>query len=350
MVAGIAIGTVIGGWGMLQARKEAVWQPPGTASMGNAPAQVAAAAPAAALPAPAAAPVAALQCETSAIVPRGKEDGREALQPTPSGATASEAASLILTGKEAAASGRLRDAEIAFLNACRNAEAVQARDPVPIADAMYQLGRHYAAVAQSGSGDRKELLERAGRLYTAALQTYRSRYGESGEKTRFASQGLASLQHPAAGKAAPPAMAAKVAPPPVLAKAAPPRPAPAPAPAKAVAPAAPAPEVARVAPPAPAPEVARVAPAPESAAPRQQAARPAETAARRPEAPSERAEPITRQSETVTEREDPVVRAAPPVRRPAPRPVEVEEAPVGPNGAPTAAGSAGGDAAGDAAR
>jgi hypothetical protein len=233
--AGLLVGVALGGWAVIHAHDKAVWQDngPGThaATMGNAPASAATgtsqtpvAAPAQAAPAAApvvASAVAAKSCDTTAIVPRGREDGQESLQSAPSTATASEVSALLLTGKEAAASGRMRDAEIVFLNACRDAQVVQGKDAaLTLADAMYQLGRHYATVAQSGSASRTELLSRSQRLYQAALQTYQARYGDKGEKTRFAQQGLATVQRLAGGAPLPAAPAVAQAPAPALAPAA----------------------------------------------------------------------------------------------------------------------------------
>jgi hypothetical protein len=182
--AGLLVGVTVGGWAVIQAHNKAVWQDNGpTRSMGNAPPAESAstAQPTPAQPTPVSAPVpaatvAAQSCDATAIVPRGREDGQASLQSAPSTATASEVSALLLTGKEAAASGRMRDAEIVFLNACRDAQVVQGKDAgLPLADAMYQLGRHYATVAQSGGGPRGELLSRSQRLYQAALQPYQAR-------------------------------------------------------------------------------------------------------------------------------------------------------------------------------
>jgi hypothetical protein len=161
-------------------------------------------------------------------------------------------AALILTGKEAAASGRARDAEVSFLNACRNAQVLQGGDAaMNLADAMYQLGRHYANVAQASGVHKGELLARSQRLYQAALQTYQARYGAKGEKTRFAQEGLAKVQRLADGTALPP--------PPVTAAAAPSRsPAPA-APTHPAAEAAPAPRPTAKAAPAPEPRAVQQA-------------------------------------------------------------------------------------------
>jgi len=178
------------------------------------------------------------ECGVSPLLPRkGAEDGQLSLQARPSAATAAEVASLILSGKEAAASGRDRDAEVAFLNACRNA-ALLVSEPVPAADAMYQLARHYANLAAFGAQPARELYARAERFYSASLLTFSARYGGAHEKTRFATEGLKTVQQATGGNG--PVAVARMEPP---RPADPPAPAaqPAPAPAVIAAPAAPVP-------------------------------------------------------------------------------------------------------------
>jgi len=174
-------------------------------------------------------------------------------------------APLIQAGKEAAASGQRRDAEVAFLTACRIADAVNGPASVESADARYQLGRHYAGVVESSAGsapeaERQQLRQLAQAFYTDSLQGYRARLGEKHEKSVFAAEGLEALQQrstQAVGASAAPAPAPQV-------QAAAPAPAPAPAavsrPAQAAQrqPAAPPPRAPVVAAaPAPAPQAAR---------------------------------------------------------------------------------------------
>jgi hypothetical protein len=234
-----------------------------------------------------------IDCSFSPIVAAAsKEDGLLPLDKDLQGNSPSAVATLILSGKEAAAAGKPRDAETAFLMACRSAEEVK-NDPIPLADAQYQLGRHYAQVASPPDAPRRqELLKRAEALYASSLQVYLKHRGPQHEKTRFAQEGLDAL-HQLTGAAAAPVVAApgdeatrmaentKVAgnapqaavpaPAPVI----PPPVAPAPAvtppqavtPPPAAKPAQPAP-VANAAPPKPATEVAKAAetaPAPEKA-------------------------------------------------------------------------------------
>jgi len=150
-------------------------------------------APAAAASAPSATALAD-ECDLKPILPRkADDDGRVALQARPAAGSEGEVATLILDGKEAAAANRQRDAEILFLNACRNAARVQG-DPLPLANAMYQLGRHYANVAAFGGQPAKELFGRAERLYSASYLAYQAKLGPEHEKTRFAEEGLKTVQ------------------------------------------------------------------------------------------------------------------------------------------------------------
>ena len=119
-------------------------------------------------------------------------DGRENLQAA-AGSSAIEISNVLLKGKEASAGDRPRDAEVLFLNACRSAQAMRDGD-VPAADAQYQLARHYANAAAFGAPRSRELYERANRLYGASFQTYRTRLGAEHEKTRFAREGLITVQ------------------------------------------------------------------------------------------------------------------------------------------------------------
>jgi hypothetical protein len=136
-----------------------------------------------------------LRCDLDPIVPKaGADDGRKALQPHPGGATAAEVSAQLLAGKEAAASGHHRDAEVAFLNACHSAQVVPSHDDALVADADYQLARLYGNLAITGGPHAGELRQRAQELYGATLSTYRTRYGDDNEKTRFAAHGLAMLE------------------------------------------------------------------------------------------------------------------------------------------------------------
>ncbi|MEO5672416.1 MAG: hypothetical protein ABIR26_17145 [Ramlibacter sp.] len=183
----------------------------------------------------------------------GTKDGLYQLKADVSGNKASEVGTFLVFGKEAAAAGRTRDAEVAFMMSCRLADQFKSEDSAEAADARYQLGRHYAQAAQGAPDARRaELGRRAELLYSESLRTYLTVHGQSHEKTRFAAEGLERLKQTVAqsqgatvsdrtSKRAPPAPAVV---------------------ARAPAPVAPAPVARAPAPPAPAPAVVARAPAP----------------------------------------------------------------------------------------
>lgn len=189
-------------------------QPQRAASQAPAPAQAQVPAepkakPVAQAPAPAAA--AARQVMAEGPRPRttcplrpvlgtsGDKDGQVLPPAELTGKTAGDLAPLLQTGKEAAASGRRRDAEVAFLTACRIADAAKGPGSVESADARYQLGRHYASVVAASEGsapeaERQRLRQLAEAFYADSLQGYQARLGNSHEKSVFAAEGLEALR------------------------------------------------------------------------------------------------------------------------------------------------------------
>ncbi|MES2940818.1 MAG: hypothetical protein V4864_24280 [Pseudomonadota bacterium] len=258
-----------------------------------------------------AAAVSSVDCAATAfspiVAPTGPDDGKVSLQ---QGLSAPVVLSMITSGKELAASGRARDAEATFLMACRGAQAVKPADPLLVADAQYQLGRHYAALAQQPDAQRRgDLLDRAARLYGASLQVYRARHGADNERTRYAATGLAAVQQQLAGMgrplpAEPPAAVARA---PQAAQPAAPAPVPqlqakaAPAPVPAPAPAKPAPQAQA--------ETKPVPPPPPQV--QQQAKAPPKQPAPQPQAAPEPARPQVAQAP-----QPPVVKAPPPEPKP----------------------------------
>ena len=121
-----------------------------------------------------------------------KTDGLFPLQAGVAGLVAADIASFIVIGKEAAAAGRTRDAEVAFLMACQVADKLKGIDSVESAQARYELGSHYGRLADAGSPvtapNRHQLRSRAERLYADSLHLYHFTYGQAREKSAFASQ------------------------------------------------------------------------------------------------------------------------------------------------------------------
>lgn len=134
-----------------------------------------------------------------AVAVAGNKDGQFPLQPDLAGLSANEIVSFIVIGKEAASAGRPRDAEIAFMMSCRVASQFRGGASVEAADAKYQLASHYAQLAQNqetrlAAGTRTEQLWRAQLLYADSLNTYRAKFGEAHEKSKFSAEGLAAVR------------------------------------------------------------------------------------------------------------------------------------------------------------
>ncbi len=124
----------------------------------------------------------------------GAKDGQLVPPPNVSGALDKDIDALGVAGKEAAAAGRVRDAEVAFLSSCRVADARKGASSIESANARYQLARHYVEVANAGTNlpaaQRAEMLGKAQAFYEESLQHFRTQLGATHEKTRFASEGL----------------------------------------------------------------------------------------------------------------------------------------------------------------
>lgn len=133
-----------------------------------------------------------------AVPPAGGADGKFPLQADVTGLIRADIATFRVVGSAAAAAGRPRDAEIAFLMSCRVAGALRSGDSVEFADAKYQLGDYYARLALEGSpsseGSRNALLTRAELLYADSLQAYGAVYGDKHEKALLATKALTSVR------------------------------------------------------------------------------------------------------------------------------------------------------------
>ena len=135
---------------------------------------------------------------TPATVAAGSQDGRFPFQPDVPGLTATDMASFIVMGKDAAASSHPRDAEVAFLMSCRLADKLKGANSVESADGKYLLGGHYAQLAigaaNAPDASRPELLRRAEFLYVDSLRIYSAAYGQADARTRSAADGLAAVR------------------------------------------------------------------------------------------------------------------------------------------------------------
>ena len=150
----------------------------------------------------ASAPQASGQVPTCPLVPAtvasGSQDGKFPFQPDVPGLTATDMASFIVIGKDAAASSRPRDAEVAFLMSCRLADKLKGADSTESADSKYLLGAHYARLALLAGfaldASRPELLRRAELLYLDSLHIYSAVHGQTDARSRSAADGLAAVR------------------------------------------------------------------------------------------------------------------------------------------------------------
>lgn len=133
-------------------------------------------------------------CAFSPILRRSsQDDGRYSLAAA-LGQPHESANPFAVVAREAAGHGHARDAEVAFIVACR----VQSRipgSPAAVADVESELARHYESVAQQqGSADaRAEILLRATHLLADSAQIYAGVLGAAAPETRDAQQQLARL-------------------------------------------------------------------------------------------------------------------------------------------------------------
>lgn len=150
-------------------------------------------------PAVALAPEPFSPCPSQPAAPvAGQKDGGFLLKGDLSGTAATDTARFIVAGKEAVGAGRPRDAEVAFLMACRVAVKFKGASSVESADAKYQLAWQYEWLAResglAAGANRAELLKRADSLYSDSLKVYLAKFGQNHEKARFAADGLAAVQ------------------------------------------------------------------------------------------------------------------------------------------------------------
>lgn len=126
----------------------------------------------------------------------------------------SDVAAYISVANDAAMQGRVRDAEVALITACRIAGHLAGAQSTELADARYLLARHYTTVAAASPAvdtQRGEVLRRAETLFDESMQDYTARFGPPHEKTRLAAAGL-TMARQAANLAGRLQMAAAAAP------------------------------------------------------------------------------------------------------------------------------------------
>lgn len=168
-------------------------------SAATAPDGVVAAVPVEATSPPAApvqASASAGSCPAEPLLPLGAAgDGQFALQAALATSLGSEAGVYLKVADEVASQGRPRDAEVAWIVACRIAEQAGGFSSAPLADVKSRLAQHYAAVAATPGAQpiRLELLARAETLLGDSVKAYTASLGGQSSRTRQASQRLAAL-------------------------------------------------------------------------------------------------------------------------------------------------------------
>ncbi|MGV3568961.1 MAG: lysozyme inhibitor LprI family protein [Ramlibacter sp.] len=177
---------------------------PVTPVAGGAPADVVVepAAPPSLAPAPADPAVVAAAtaaCPAEPLLERtGPRDGQFSLQAAQSVNPGSDPSAFLTVAGEMAADGRPRDAEVAFIMACRVAAQTAGAPSAPLADVKTELAQHYAAMAarESAREQRPQLLQRVEGLLADSVRAYTGALGANASKTRLATQRLAALRQP----------------------------------------------------------------------------------------------------------------------------------------------------------
>lgn len=143
-------------------------------------------------------PITVSTCPPQAAVPTNAEarDGAFALEAAMAADPLPSSAAFMAVGREAAQQGRMRDAEVAFIAACRVAERLGGSHSAPIADAKAQLGEHYIATARRDVGPEasQALFQRATALFSESADAYAVSLGKNASRTRLAEQRLAAVR------------------------------------------------------------------------------------------------------------------------------------------------------------
>jgi uncharacterized protein len=144
--------------------------------------------------------VAASTCPSQALAATtGERDGQFRLDAVGASSAQADASAFLAVAREAADEGRQRDAEVAYIAACRIAEQASGARSAPLADVKSLMGQHYVQLAAREGGDeaRQGLLQRASSLFSESAGAYAAALGRNASKTRMAEQRLASVNEPA---------------------------------------------------------------------------------------------------------------------------------------------------------
>jgi hypothetical protein len=148
-------------------------------------------------------------CAFEPIVPQGRaSDGQFMIDAALATSGDARPSAFIAVAREAASEGRPRDAEVAYIVACRLEARASSSPSVPVANILTLLGQHYVSAAADTSTDesRRELLARGRELLDASVQGYNAVLGAGAARTQQASQQLAAISRGEAAKVEPPAL------------------------------------------------------------------------------------------------------------------------------------------------
>lgn len=140
----------------------------------------------------------AASCRFDPLLPAdaAKQDGRFRMQADVTQASASDVPAYLSVANDAAAQGRVRDAELAYIVSCRMAGQVAGADSPELGDAKYQLASLYLKAAAVPARDLpfEEVRQRAETLFGESVDVYGMKLGIEHEKTRLAVAGLSSIR------------------------------------------------------------------------------------------------------------------------------------------------------------
>ena len=157
-------------------------------------APLSAAAPA---PQPIAAAAMPAACDFEPLLPAsGRADGVYRLDTALASPGAADPRAFLAVAQEAAGAGRQRDAEVAWIAACRRAAQASAAPTAPRAEVQAQLAEHYARAAarERSPVAQSVLLARARELLADSVSAYSAVLGEQASRTRMARQQLAAIE------------------------------------------------------------------------------------------------------------------------------------------------------------
>lgn len=193
---------VLAAWLYIFGADSLPWAPepaaPSTARIAVAEAEnvVAAAAPEA--PPTAEEVIVASSCPPQAAVPASPagQDGQFMLDAALEARPLPTASAFLTVAREAAQGGRVRDAEVALIAACRVAERQGGSYSAPVADVKAQLGEHYLRMAGKAEDEEqgRVLYQRATALLSETADAYAAALGKNASRTRFAEKRLALVR------------------------------------------------------------------------------------------------------------------------------------------------------------